>query len=51
MQDNHEVKSDSSNDIRSFLVNALRDPDESILGIDGVYISLRMNEMNNLKYE
>ena len=51
VQYNQEVKSDSSNDIRSFLVIALHDPDESILGIDGVYISLRMNEMNNVKYE
>ena len=30
LQDNQEVKSDSSNDIRSFLVIALHDPDESL---------------------
>ena len=29
MQDNEEVKSDSSNEIRSFMV-ALHDPDESL---------------------
>ena len=54
MQDNQEVKSDSSNDIRSFLVIALHDPDESlnfILGIVGVYMNIRMNEMNNVKYD
>ena len=32
MHDNQEVKSDSSNDIRSFLVIALYDPDESLKG-------------------
>ena len=54
VQDNQEVKSDSSNNIRSFLVIALHDPDESlkfILGIAGVYINLRINEMNKVKYE
>ena len=30
VQDNQKVKSDSSNDIRSFLVIALHDPDESL---------------------
>ena len=54
VQDNQEVKSDSCNDIRSFLVIALHDPDESlnfILGIVGVYMNIRMNEMNNVKYD
>ena len=54
VQDNPEVKTDSSKDIMSLLVIALHDPDESlkfILGIDGVYISQRMIEMNKFKYE
>ena len=54
VQDNQEVKSDSSNNIRSFLVIALHDPmrvSNFILGICGVYINLRMNEMNNVKYK
>ena len=54
VQDNQEVKSDSSNDIRSFLVIANHDPMrvlKFILGIACVYIILWMNEMNNVKYE
>ena len=46
VQDSQEVKYDSGNGIRQFLVIALHDPDERLklhLGIAGVYIGLRMN--------
>ena len=52
VQDNPEVKSDSSNDIRSFLVIARHDTMRVlnfILGTTGFYISLWMNEMNDTK--
>ena len=53
VQDNQEVKSDSSNDIRSFLVIALHDPDESLKHHPRYSWCLHQptNEMNNVKYE
>ena len=54
VQDNQVVKSLWSIDIRSFLVIALHDLMRVlnfILGIAGVYIRLRMNGMNYVKYE
>ena len=53
VHDNQEVKADSSNDIRSFLVIALHDPDESLkIHPRHSWCSHQpMNEMNNFKYK